>query len=71
MNQKIDVPFDDDEILPEYDFSAGIRGKYYRAYLSSHNAIVLEPDIAKVFHNSAAVNEALRSLIQLMKFLQN
>jgi hypothetical protein len=26
---------------------------------------VLEPDVAKVFRNSAAVNEALRSLLQI------
>ena len=28
---------------------------------------VLEPDVAKVFRNSAAVNEALRSLLQISK----
>jgi hypothetical protein len=69
MSQKIDIPFDDDKMLPEYDFSAGIRGKYYRAYSSSHNAVVLDPDVAEVFHNSAAVNEALRSLIQIARIL--
>jgi len=29
------------------------------------NVAVLEPDVAKVFRNSAAVNEALRSLLRI------
>lgn len=31
------------------------------------NIAVLEPDVAKVFRNSAAVNDALRSLLQISK----
>ena len=31
------------------------------------NVAVLEPDIAKAFHDSAAVNEALRSLLELTR----
>jgi very-short-patch-repair endonuclease len=55
-----------DELCPEYDFdySKAIRGKYYRRSLrEGANIVVLEPDVAKAFGDSAAVNEALRSLL--------
>ena len=57
----------DDEMRPEYDFSDGVRGKYYEAYKQSTNIIVLEPDVAEVFRDSAAVNEALRLLTKIAK----
>ena len=53
-----------DDMRPEYDFdySEAVRGKYYRRLLKeSANVVVLEPDVAKAFRSSAAVNEALRS----------
>jgi hypothetical protein len=55
-----------DELRPEYDFdfSKAVRGKYYRQYLESSNVIVLDPDVAAAFHNSAAVNQALRAMLQ-------
>jgi hypothetical protein len=57
----------DDEMRPEYDFSGGVRGKYYEAYKQATNIIVLEPDVAEVFRDSAAVNEALRLLAKIAK----
>jgi hypothetical protein len=56
------------DMRPEYDFdySTAVRGKYYRRLLKEGaNVVVLEPDLAKVFRNSAAVNEALRSLLRM------
>jgi hypothetical protein len=53
---------------PEYDldYSKAVRGKYYRRLLKEGaNVIVLEPDVAKAFRNSMAVNEALRSLLEV------
>jgi hypothetical protein len=50
------------QMRAEYDFSGAVRGKYYQRYLESTNVVVLEPDVAKRFKNSTAVNEALRSL---------
>ena len=38
----------EDEMLNEYDFSHGIRGKYARRYAQGANVVVLEPDVAKV-----------------------
>ncbi len=34
------------------------------------NVIVLEPDVAKAFRDSASVNEALRSLLDLTRSTQ-
>lgn len=57
-----------DEMRPEYDFdySTAVRGKYYRRLLKEGaNVVVLDPDVAKAFRDSAAVNEALRSLLKM------
>jgi hypothetical protein len=56
-----------DELRPEYDFdySKAVRGKYYRRLLKEgSNVVVLEPDVAKAFPNSDAVNDALRSVLK-------
>ena len=66
MNQESKAT-DDDEMRPEYDFSGGVRGKYYEAYTQSSNIVVLEPDVAEIFRDSAAVNEALRLLAKIAK----
>lgn len=52
-----------DDILQEYDFSKGIRGKYAKRYAEGSNVVVLSPDMAKVFPTSESVNEALRTLL--------
>jgi hypothetical protein len=57
----------DDEMRPEYDFSNGERGKYYEAYQLSSNVVVLDPDVAEIFRDSASVNEALRLLAKTAK----
>jgi hypothetical protein len=69
MNQDSNLPIDDDEMLPEYDFSGGVRGKYYEAYQQSSNIVILDPDVAEVFHDSVSVNEALRLLTRIAKSL--
>jgi hypothetical protein len=58
------------ELRREYDFdySKAVRGKYYKRLLKEGtNVIVLEPDVAKSFSDSAAVNDALRSLLDLTR----
>jgi hypothetical protein len=55
------------EMLREYDFSQGIRGKYARRYIKGSNVVVLEPDVAKVFPNAQAVNSSLRSLAEIIR----
>ncbi len=62
-----------DELRPEYsfDYSKAVRGKYYKRILKEGtNVVMLEPDVAKVFVDSAAVNDALRSLLDLTKTTQ-
>ncbi|MCC6196672.1 MAG: hypothetical protein IT518_19635, partial [Burkholderiales bacterium] len=49
----------------EYDFSKGVRGKYAkRLGKEGSNVVVLDPDVAKAFPTSAAVNEALRIVLK-------
>jgi hypothetical protein len=52
-----------DEMRSEYDFSKGVRGKYYQRYRQGTNLVLLEPDLAKVFLDSEAVNIALRQFL--------
>src|SRR5882762_11517528 len=57
----------EDEMRDEYDFSGGVRGKFYNEYMKGTNVILLDADVAAVFHDSEAVNQALRTLITLAK----
>ena len=52
---------------PEYDFSGGVRGKFYKEYMKDRNVVLLDPDVAEVFPDSRAVNEALRVLARVAK----
>jgi hypothetical protein len=63
----------EDDLRPEYDFdySKGVRGKYYQRILrEGANIVVLDPDIAKAFKDSDSVNTALRSLLDLPRDTQ-
>ncbi len=53
------------DILPEYDFSQGVRGKYAKRYAEGTNIVVLSPDVAEFFPDSDAVNAALRALVNV------
>lgn len=55
------------DMLEEYDFSKGVRGKYAKRYHQGTNIVVLDPDVASEFPNSEAVNQALRSLSALTR----
>ncbi|MFH0811579.1 MAG: hypothetical protein V2A69_01885 [Pseudomonadota bacterium] len=57
----------DPDMLEEYDFSSGIRGKYAKRYAKGTNIVVIEPDIAKFFPDHDSVNQALRSLTEIIK----
>jgi len=54
------------EMQAEYDFSRGVRGKYFRRYQRGANVVVLEPDVAKAFPNAGAVNDSLRALANII-----
>ncbi len=49
-------------IRDEYDFSDAVRGKYASRFARGTNIVVLDPDVAEVFGDAKAVNEALRLL---------
>ena len=52
----------DPDFLPEYDFSAGVRGKYVSRLAKGTNIVVLDRDVQQIFPDSVAVNAALRAL---------
>ena len=55
------------EMLGEYDFSDGMRGKDAARYAEGSNVVVLEPDVAEVFPDAASVNQALRALAEIIR----
>ena len=61
MNNRPSELEEDD--IPEMELSGGVRGKYYKRYMQGTNVVLLEPDIARVFHDSAVVNQALREYL--------
>jgi hypothetical protein len=57
-----------DRLRPEYefDYSRAVRGKHFpRSLKHGANVVILDPDVAKAFGDSQAVNEALRTLLRL------
>ncbi len=61
----------DDELRPQYDLphllKGGVRGKYADRYREGTNLVLLAPDVAAVFPDERAVNEALRLVMQLSR----
>ncbi|MCF8005165.1 MAG: hypothetical protein K9L32_13375 [Chromatiaceae bacterium] len=59
----------DDDLRPEYrreDFPAGLeRGKYAARMAEGSNIVRIDPDLSRAFPDSAAVNKALRALLQI------
>ena len=63
----------DVDIRPEYDLAAlgrPARGKYARRFSAGTNVVVLEPEVAKAFPDSAAVNDALRVVMRASRALK-
>ena len=58
-------------MLEEYDFSKGVRGKYAKRYAEGTNVVLLDPDVAEFFPDHDTVNDALRSLVKVIKKRQN
>ena len=52
----------DPDMLEEYDFSKGVRGKYADQYHAGTNLIRLDDDVAEMFPDAKSVNDALRVL---------
>jgi len=48
----------------DFDYSKAVRGKHCRRLLKEGaTVVVLDPDVARAFRSSTAVNEALRSVL--------
>jgi hypothetical protein len=59
-----------EELRSEYsrsDFGVMVRGKYAKRLQQRSNIVVLDPRVAELFPNPAAVNSALLSLAQVAK----
>ena len=54
-------------MLPEYDFSKGVRGKYAKQYRQGTNIVILEKDVAAMFPTSHDLNAALRALVPIIR----
>jgi hypothetical protein len=66
-NEQLMKKRDSGEMRPNYDFAAGVRGKYVQRLAKGANVVVLDRDVAKVFPTSKAVNDALRVLAEASK----
>ena len=51
-----------EQMLPEYDFSRGVRGKYADRFTKDTIMVVLDPDVAAIFPDRKSVNTALRAV---------
>ena len=64
-----------DDLRPEYDLSEllkdGIQGKYADRFQEGTNLVLLDSDVAEVFSDDEAVNEALRLVIKLTKLTKS
>jgi len=65
------VTKNDPDMLEEYDFSNGLRGKYAAKYKEGTNNVILAPELIEYFPDSASVNEALKSLAKILKKYKN
>ena len=49
----------DPDILKEYDFSRGVRGKYAKRYAEGSNVVDIVPDMGEYFPDHDCVNECI------------
>ena len=61
------APRKNEEMIEEYDFSQGEKGRYFARYKEGSNVVVLDPDVAEVFRDQRFVNESLRALAGVIK----
>jgi hypothetical protein len=56
-----------EEMLAEYDFSGGVRGKYAKRFAKGTIMVALDPDVAELFPDPKSVNNALRALGHIIR----
>jgi hypothetical protein len=57
----------DPDMLEEYDFTGGVRGKYAKRYEEGTNVVVIDADLVEYFPDHDSVNEALRGLAAIIR----
>jgi hypothetical protein len=63
-----------DDLRPEYDFASmkgAVRGKYVHRMCEGTNIVLIEPDVAEAFPTEAAVNEALRGILNTTRAVRH
>jgi hypothetical protein len=65
--KKVMANQNDPDMLDEYDFSGGVRGKYAERYREGTNIVRLDDDVAAMFSSSEEVNMILRSLGEIIR----
>ncbi len=58
----------DADMLPEYDFRRGVRGKHARRYAEGSNIVLLDPAVSEFFPSPESVNNILRALVEVLRF---
>ena len=58
---------ENESMAEEYDFVSAKKGEYTTRYRDGSNVVVLDPDVAKVFHNQKFVNSSLRALAKVLE----
>ena len=58
---------DEDTMREEYDFSKTVRGVTAVRYAEGTNVVLIDPDLADIFPDTKAVNEALRTFARLAR----
>jgi hypothetical protein len=56
-----------DDLRPEYDLTKlkkAVRGKYFKQAIVGTNLVLVDPELSKIFPDSASVNRALRVLCE-------
>lgn len=56
-----------DEMLPEYDFAGGVRGKHAKRFPADSVLVLLDADVARLFPDTMSVNDALRALGRILR----
>ena len=61
----LEITSNQDDLLPEYDFdySKAHPNRFVTEQSETWVTVALEPDVAKVFRTSEAVNKALRAIL--------
>jgi hypothetical protein len=58
------------DMLKEYDFSSGVRGKYDKRLKKGNNIIILDKDLVKSFPDGESVNETLRAVVKISRIVK-